>query len=262
MKKSFSSKPFIEKKPAGFCSSFISERWRPSTCAMRSLALGLRDSFHTVDELLPGSCLITPQCQRDSSTLPHGRDLSYHIQILTPFPCFVGCDIELSLFTCTVLFPSGHSQSNDTFLHWDLRLSPCHKLKQVWKPVLGPEVEMQLALPQRLVCISSAPHLVPLCHHYYSVGGFFFQLKTPEKCEGFLNCIFFSCGRGVVVSFAKPVVWCAGVWRCLWVQSPGRGWRMEQREPAWCNHSPAVCWEPALARGLSQTFLKQDLGKF
>lgn len=45
---------------------------------------------------------------------------------------------------CLVLFPSGHLQSNDTFLHWDLRLYPYRKLKQVWKLAVGPEVERQL----------------------------------------------------------------------------------------------------------------------
>lgn len=158
---------------------------------MQSLAWGSRDGFHTMNKLLPGSCLSTAQCWWGRSTPIQGRDLSFCTQILTLFLCYVACDTELSLFMCVVSFPSRPSQSNNIFLHCDLRLYPHCELKQVWKPVLALKVERQLRhFTQHLTCTSLAPHLVP-CAIIIILWEDFFPAKNAWNKWGFSQLLFF-----------------------------------------------------------------------
>lgn len=135
------------------------------------------------------------------------------------------------------------------------------KLKWVWKLVIGLEAEKQLKhLTQSLSCISSAPQLGSLCH-YTLESWAFFSSKCLKKCDGFVSHIFFfpEVGGWWLVYITCSLVLACGA-------NPSLSWRTEQRliqeEPGWCNHSHPVCWELGLTCGISQTFLKKDLGIF
>lgn len=96
--------------------------------------------------------LLTPS--QDTATSPTLPNLSLFHKL---------GDTELSLVTCTVLFPSEHLQSSNTYLHGDLRLClQCIlKLKWIWKAILAVKVHGQLVhCTQHLTCIPSASHLM------------------------------------------------------------------------------------------------------
>lgn len=136
------------------------------------------------------------------------------------------------------------------------------KLKQVWKLVIGLQVGKQLKhLTQHLTWISSAPHLGSLCHHYYTLESWgVFSSKCLKKCDGFVSHIFFPevGGWWLVCNTCSVVLACGSICGCksqLKLEDRAEGAILMQSQPSCLLGNGLLC-------GLSQTFLKKDLGKF
>lgn len=122
--------------------------------------------------------LLTPS--QDTATSPTLPNLSLFHKL---------GDTELSLVTCTVLFPSEHLQSSNTYLHGDLRLClQCIlKLKWIWKAIFAVKVHGQLVhCTQHLTCIPSASHLMSCAIKIILWEGIF-SWAVSENCMGLVN---------------------------------------------------------------------------
>lgn len=173
-------------------------------------------------QLLEHNSVLVRQVHPD----PRQRDLSYCTQILALFLCFVVCDTELSLFMCIILFPSGHLQSNNTFLQWALKLCPYCKLKQVWKLVLAQRLRSSSSTLQSAWPASQHLVLCP-CAIIILLWEDFFPAKNACKMWGFCRLPFFFpvVGRWwlVLQNLQCGVPACGGICGCK-AQAQVGGW--------------------------------------
>lgn len=234
----------------------------PPACAMQSLALGYEGWFPYFDL----RCCQAAACTLLSvgeAALP--QPMAERPFLLYPNPAFffpscIVCDIEHSLFMCIALFPAENLQSNHIIPHWNLRLCPANsnrfgKWLLAWRLGSSSSTLHRVwpASPQHLIL---GPCAIVFIH--WRLG--FFQLKVPEKNVMALSATLFSCGRRVEVSL-QHLQCSAGMWRHSWVQIPALvGGQRRGSKPDAISHP--VCWELSLTRGVSQLFLKKDLGKF
>lgn len=229
----------------------------PSACAVQGLALRYEGQFPYFD----WSCCQAAACTLLSAGEAAPAQLtSERPFLLVPkscfFPCCVVCDIEHNFF---IYFISSREFAEQLYTSTLGFKALPRKLKQVRKLVVGLEVGKQLKnFTQHLTCISSAPHLGFLCHHYYTPG--FFQLKVPEKNVMVLSATFFPVvGEWwLVCNICRVVLACGGIPGCksqLKLEDRAEGASLMQSQPS-------CLLELGLTCGLSQTFLKKDLGKF
>lgn len=213
VKKYLLPKSFIERKPAVFCGSCVSESLQPLQC--RAWPWDMRDSFHTFTWVAARQLIV--HCSvlvRQAPHNPRQRDLSYYTQILAFFSLLCSLwhraqFIHVHCFISSRAFTELPYTSSLGF-----KALP-RKLKQVWKLLLAWRLgssSIRLhkawpASPQHLILGPCA--IIIMTQTPYSGKLGVFQLKVSEKKWQFCQLHFCPVAGGwwLVCNACSVVCW-------------------------------------------------------